>query len=63
MLQKLKNARNSWRFYSSDISDTVCEIPVFEGSNTISYQIMNIGGNKSEVHEIEIMYHTKGTDP
>lgn len=46
-------------FYSSDISDTVCEIPVFEGSNTISYQIMNIGGNKSEIHEIEIMYHTK----
>ena len=56
---KVKNAETPEDFYSSDISDTVCEIPVFEGSNTISYQIMNIGGNKSEIHEIEIMYHTK----
>lgn len=33
------------------------ELLLVEGSNTVSYQLMNIGGNKSEVHEIEIMHH------
>ena len=33
------------------------ELLLAEGSNTVSYQLMNIGGNKSQVHEIEIMHH------
>lgn len=33
------------------------ELLLVEGSNTVSYQLMNIGGNKSQVHEIEIMHH------
>ena len=56
---KVKNIETAQEFYALDNSDEKCEIPVFEGSNTISYRIMNIGGNKSSVHEVEIMYHTK----
>lgn len=33
------------------------ELLLGEGSNTVSYQLMNIGGNKSQVHEIEVMHH------
>lgn len=33
------------------------ELLLAEGSNTVSYQLMNMGGNKSQVHEIEIMHH------
>lgn len=33
------------------------ELLLAEGSNTVSYQLMNIGGNKSGVHELEIMHH------
>lgn len=42
--------------YVSGFTEKKFEIPVFEGSNTVSYQLMNIGGNKSEVHEVEVMY-------
>lgn len=54
---KVKSAESPEDFYATDISTTECEIPVFEGSNTVSYEIMNIGGNKSEIHQVEIMYH------
>ena len=54
---KVKNIETAQEFYALDNSDEKCEIPVFEGSNTISYRIMNIGGNKSSVHEVEITIH------
>ena len=39
-----------------------CTIPIFEGSNIVSYRIMNLGAVKSEVHEIEMNYCTKTPD-
>lgn len=33
------------------------ELPLTEGANTVSYQLMNKGGNKSQVHEVEVIYH------
>lgn len=33
------------------------ELLLAEGSNTVSYQLMNIGGIKSGVHELEIMHN------
>lgn len=44
-------------FYEFYNDATECQIPVFEGTNTVSYQIMNIGGNKSDIREVEIDYH------
>ena len=41
----------------TDGGATTPELPLTEGSNSVSYQIMNIGGDKSEVHEVEVMYH------
>lgn len=44
-------------FYEFYNDTTECQIPVFEGTNTVSYQIMNIGGDKSDIREVEINYH------
>lgn len=43
-------------FYSTALSDTECQIPILEGENTVSYQIMNLGGNQSDVREVELIY-------
>lgn len=50
------SVENAKAFYELNRHSDMYEIPVFEGSNTISYQIINKGGVKSSVHEIEVYY-------
>lgn len=50
-------------FYAGGYANAdVCAVPVFEGSNTISYELMNVGGVKSQRHEVEIYYSAKAPD-
>ena len=50
-------------FYAGGYANAdVCAVPVFEGDNTISYELMNVGGVKSQRHEVEIYYSAKAPD-
>lgn len=56
-------AEDAAAFYAGGYANAdVCAVPVFEGSNTISYELMNVGGVKSQRHEVEIYYSAKAPD-